>query len=590
MSEKEKELRQSTASRTDAVLHRKLLLYLVPAMLTGAAFSLSEFVDSMIVANLLGSQAMGVIQLGTPVVLLCATIAQMIGVGGSTHYAVSLGERDHKKAAVVFSASFSASLLLGLLLALVGFVFFRPLSGILCTKPSLADGFDAYFSATLYSVPFLVTIMALVAFLPAAGAPGLCTAVNVVANVVNIAMDYVYIRVFSMGVEGAAWATFTGYACGAVILVYAVFSKRVGIRKKIPSPKDWRILPEILKTGGASGLTQLGYAVKFGFCNRLALQFGGVPGLVGMSLVSQGLSVVSIFIAAVQDSAMPILGMLHGQRDSRGKAGVLKRALLLVFFFSVFCTLFFVLFPVPFAALYNVREGEQLAMGVRALSITSLLYPLRGVCIIFMKYLQVIGHKLYAALISAMDGFVLIIPAALLLTAAAGIDGLWWSYPVSGVLLLLYIAVSNLVIRKKQQKTYSGQFPGEKDPAQPILDVTILDQNQDIALLSERVQAACEEAGVSPTVSRRAALLLEEMAVYLRNHKKREDYMDIMMRAYPDSVEIDFRNIGVYVTPDKETEDDIRENMLLMKSMAREISNSYIMGMNNIRIVLDRDA
>ena len=41
--------------------------------------------------------------------------------------------------------------------------------------------------------------------------------------------------------------------------------------------------------------------------------------------------------------------------------------------------------------------------------------------------------------------------------------------------------------------------------------------------------------------------------------------------------------------PDRETEKDIRENMLILKKMSRVIDNSYIMGMNNVRIVLDRN-
>ena len=590
MSENTPENTQTGAGRTDTVLRRKLFLYMLPAMLTGAAFSLSEFVDSMIVANLLDAKAMGVIQLGSPVILVCMMLAQMIGIGGSTLYAISLGERDHEKAGGIFGVSFVVSLSLSLLLTLVGFVFFRPLSGVLCIDTDLTDSFNTYFSALLFSVPFLVTIMSMVSFLPAAGAPGLCTAVNVVANVINVVMDFVYIRVFGMGVEGAAWATFTGYGISAFLLVYAVTSKKVGVRKKRPTLKDFRAVPEILKTGGASGLTQLGYAVKYAFCNNLGIRFGGIPGLVSVSLVSQSVSVISIFIAAVQDSSLPILGMLHGQRDYKGEFNVLKRSLFIMFLFSVLCTLYFNLFPASFAALYSILGGPELEMATRALAITSLLFPLRCVCVIFMKHLQVIGHELYAMILSCLDGFLLIIPVSLILTAAAGINGLWWSYPATGVLLLAFIIVTNLVIAKKHPDTRSGLLLEEKDAAPPQMDVTILDDNQDISQLSEQVRSACTEAGVSPAVSARTALLLEEMTLYLRNHKKREDYLDIMMRVYPDSVELNFRNIGVYVNPDKETEDDIRENMLLLKSMAREIDNSYIMGMNNIRIVLDRNA
>ena len=580
---------QAEAVRTNTLLRRKMLYYLIPAMLTGAAFSLSEFVDSMIVANILDSESMGVVQLGSPVIFVCATIYVLLGRGGSTHYAISQGERDPDQAGRVFSVTFITSLVLGLLILLAGFVFFHPLSRLFCTDPALADRFDAYYSAMLYSVPFLITIMTLTSFLPAAGAPGLCTAVNVVANVVNVTMDYVYIRVFDMGVAGAAWATLTGYVCGAFILVYAIFSKKVGIRKTRPALKDFRMLPELLKTGGASGLTQFCYAVKFAFCNRLALRIGGVAGLIGITLVMQGISVVSIFLSAVVDASAPLLGMLQGQRDYRGQTSVLRRSLLLSLFFSGLCTLYFIIFPASFAWLYDAREGEYLAMALIALPVSSLLYLIRALTVPFTNYLQVIGRKIYAMLISLLDGVGLIIPLSLVMTSVFGINGLWWAFPVSGVFLLAFILIGNHVIAKKHPDRYTGLLLEQADEAPLLLDVSILDNNGDISRLSERVQRACEQSGVSPAVSVSAALLLEEMAVYLGNHANSRDYMDIMMRVYEDEVILNIRNIGPVVNPDRETEKDIRENMLILKKMSRVIDNSYIMGMNNVRIVLDRN-
>lgn len=58
-------------------LSQKFLQYLFPTMMTTVALSLNEFVDSMLVANLLGSRAMAVVSLGFPVMLLMATICQL---------------------------------------------------------------------------------------------------------------------------------------------------------------------------------------------------------------------------------------------------------------------------------------------------------------------------------------------------------------------------------------------------------------------------------------------------------------------------------------------------------------------------------
>ena len=65
--------------RSDRLLRKKYTQYLIPAMITYAALSLNEFVDSMLVSNLLDSDAMGVINLGLPVVLVMSAAYAMLG-------------------------------------------------------------------------------------------------------------------------------------------------------------------------------------------------------------------------------------------------------------------------------------------------------------------------------------------------------------------------------------------------------------------------------------------------------------------------------------------------------------------------------
>ena len=75
-------------------------------MMTTVALSLNEFVDSMLVANLLDSRAMAVVNLGLPVMLLMATIYTLFGTGGATLYAVALGSAIRGRRARLFACPF----------------------------------------------------------------------------------------------------------------------------------------------------------------------------------------------------------------------------------------------------------------------------------------------------------------------------------------------------------------------------------------------------------------------------------------------------------------------------------------------------
>lgn len=87
----------------------KFIRYLIPTMVTTMALSLNEFVDSMIVANLLSSEAMGIVNLGFPVMLIMAAIYTLFGVGRSTLYSIFLGERQTQKAGKILCLSLAAA-------------------------------------------------------------------------------------------------------------------------------------------------------------------------------------------------------------------------------------------------------------------------------------------------------------------------------------------------------------------------------------------------------------------------------------------------------------------------------------------------
>ena len=112
-------------SRSNRLLRKKFFQYLLPTMITYAALSLNEFVDSMLVSNLLDSDAMAIISLGMPVMLVMAAAYSLLGNGGATVYALSLGKRDHETAGRSLTCATAAGLALGLLLLLWSRALFR---------------------------------------------------------------------------------------------------------------------------------------------------------------------------------------------------------------------------------------------------------------------------------------------------------------------------------------------------------------------------------------------------------------------------------------------------------------------------------
>lgn len=580
---------EAAYKRTNKVLLKKFIQYLIPTMATYAALSLNEFLDSMIVSNLLGANAMAVVNLGMPLMLLMAALFSLLGSGGATLYAISLGKRDHETAGKSTTAAITVALASGLFLLAAGFLFFTPLSHILCRDAALQPDFDSYLRILLLSSPFLVTILTFTSFLPAAGYPGSSMIISVIANVVNILMDYVYIRFFHMGVEGAAWATLTGYLLGAVAVVCLKKIKKMRIDFSRSIRQSIHVLKEIIKKGGPDALTQIGFSLQFAACNGIAAVYAGTPGVISMSLCIQALSFISIFISALIGSTVPMLSVLHGQRDLRGKAAVLRIAMIGQFVIAVLMFAMFELLAPQVATLYNVHiiGREELRMAVTALRIYSITFLIRSSYIVYYRYLIVTGFNGYAALVSTLDGFAAIIPVAWLMSCAFGIVGLWWAFPATAVLILLFVILNNRRIAARSNGKYTGVLLLENDEeARPVLDVTITKDAASITGLSEKIRTVCEENGVSRQDAVHAALAIEEMAVYISQIKEHDSYIDILVRLYKGNVEIDFRSLGERYRSLNDAEAGMTENVRLLRGIASSIESEYTLGMNSTRIVI----
>ena len=575
--------------RSNKILTRKMRQYLVPTMVTMAALSLNEFLDSMMVSVLLDSQALAIVNLGLPVMLCMAAVYALLGNGGATLYAICIGKRDMETAGKIFKVSFITGLTAGLLFLILGILFLEPLANILCSDTSLLPMFRSYLRALLISAPFLTTILTFVEFLTPSGAPAVATAVNIVANGIGVGMDYVYIKYFDMGVNAAAWATLTGYSIAALLIAYVLLAKKVNIYQSKVAFSDFSLLGEIVKLGGPSAISQFGFSLKFAFCNNLAITYGGAAGVVSYSLCNQVDSVISIFLAAIAGSSMPLIAILHGQRDFRGETGVLKTALKYQFIVSVTAFTVFSLFPGQVAKIYNITNPAEIELAITAIRIFVILYLFRGFYMIFMKYLQVLKMTTYAMLISIFDGFAGIIPLSFVMCHLFGITGLWFSFGLNACIILTVVIFTNKRIARKSDGALSGiLLTAHEDIADATFDITIQDDDSNISKASKELMNFCLTHDMDTKSATYASLAIEEMAIYTKNHMARNDYMDILARLYEERIEIEFRTLGNTFNPLEITEKDVAENIKLLQGISTTMEYNYIMGMNCTQICINK--
>lgn len=575
-------------SRSDLILRKKLKQYLLPTVASNAALSLNEFLDSMIVSNLLSSKAMAIVNLGMPLMLVFAAVYCLLGNGAATVYAVYLGKRDHESAGRSLTVSMFMSIAVGLSILVFGMLFLNPFANLLCRDTELLSPFTGYLRVLFLSAPFLIGILTFTTVLPSAGYPGYSMAINVVANVVNMIMDYVYIHFFHMGIEGAAWATLTGYLVGLVLIAVLILGKKVHVFVSRKLKASFALLKEVMVQGGPDAVTQIGFSLQFAFCNATAATLAGTAGIVAFSLCIQSNSFVSIFLGSVMGASIPFMSLLHGQRDYNGESSILKTAMRWQLLLCATLSIILVLFAQQIAAIYNIKDASEVPIAVLALRAYCLMLFIRSAIILYFRYLKVVGFAWYAIIISALDSFAAIVPVVWLMSRLFGIGGFCWAFPTTAALIMIIVLTGNICILSRSKGRYKGLLLLENDEnSTPILDVTITDDSSSIAGISEKMQALCRQNGIGERNAVLAALAVEEMAVYITDRKDHKAYMDILVRLHKGNVMIDFRSLGSVFDPLSDTEEDNWTNVRLLRRIASSIENEYVMGMNSTRIVIN---
>lgn len=543
----------------------KFYQFILPNTAKVFAVCISAFVDALIVATLLGSEAMAIVNLGNPIILTVSTIGALLTVGGSTLYASACGAFDKAKADRIFSVATYTALATSLLLTLIAYLTRNTIVSWLCVgNQQLIESSSNYIGILIGSMPVLTAANVLFGFLPSAGKPKMSSMLMLLANVVNLCLDIFFIKVCGMGIEGAAYATVCGY--GIALLWYLVFywQKKVNTLLVRITSHDLLNLKEICSMGASSSLSQLSFVIKITACNSIALHYGGNTGLVAFSVCIQMLSITSVFVGGIGSSMINITATLRGQRDFLSSQKVVNRAYSLIFICALVTLAVFCAFSHQIATLYKASEGEVHNMTVLAIRIFSLAILLRSIIVVFMFYVQSIHKTTYASFISLFDGFVGNLPIALCCCMLMGINGLWWSFPITSVILTLIILGWNLhLLKNDRSMSFRNILLIERD-ADVVHEESVTEELTDASDSLIFAHETIKAKGWSATLSSYLTTLVA---------RKSPVKIDWLIRQFPDRLILDIRSNVDSIT---EIQTTVPDNT--------KVTNEMVLGMNCLRI------
>ena len=570
--------------RNYKLLRNKFGEFFFPTLFTSMAGNICLFVDGLIVSFLIGASNLAPIQIVAPVISFVNLIYWMIGLGGSVLCSVSKAEFDDETSNSYFSVSIISLISIGVLIAILGMLFSGNIAQFLCiSQPELVPDVTSYFIALIIGMPFLCYMMSLSYFIRADGIPSLPFRAILVANIVNICFDIIYIKVFGMGLSGAALATSTGYLVGSILISYYFFKKERTLEFiRLKANSFFKFLKKIVTSGFSSASTQLYLTLKLLVINILVGLCIGKAGVVAFSICYNSLFILYIFLIGTAQTMSPIVSVYFKEEDYSGVNFIVKRSLKIVLASSLALSVLLIVYPQALLFLYSVKNPADVPVVLNALRIFAISYVGTAITFLYTFYAQAIQKNQLSTIISLLEGFVLPISVAVILIYPLGGDGIWISFAMAELLTILFIFFYSKYINKKTNGEYTGFFINKHNDDEKVFEHTISGDVEDAVKLSRGVQDYLKGNKSATLVS----LAIEEMLVNIINNNESIDTIDVIVRNDDDNILISIKDTGVEFNPVIEKESLEFDNISVLNKIADKIDYSRVLGLNSTVITI----
>lgn len=173
--------------------------------------------DTIIVGKINGDEALAAVGVSFAVTMVMIAVATGTGIGTSVLIAKYCGAGNKSKVKTGISTVLIFSLMIAALIAVLGVVLSMPLLRLLKTPQNIINDAADYLRIYSLGMPFMFLYNVQASVFSALGNSKTPFHLLVMSSLLNIGLDLLFVGGFSMGVSGAAWATFIAQGVSAVI-------------------------------------------------------------------------------------------------------------------------------------------------------------------------------------------------------------------------------------------------------------------------------------------------------------------------------------------------------------------------------------
>lgn len=254
---------------------KKIVIFTIPMLIGNIAQQLYNTVDSIVVGRYVGDNALAAVGSANPILNLLLVLFMGISVGAGVMVSQYFGAKEREELSKTIGNCITLTAIASVIIMVLGALGIRPLLELLHTPESILDWCNSYLMILIMGIAGCAYYNILCGILRGLGDSVSALVYLLVATVINIILDLLFVAGFQMGVSGVALATVIAQAISAILCILKLCRMRDIFDL---SPRHLKVSGHhamtIIRLGVPSGLTQAIFSLALIVVQSLTNSFG----------------------------------------------------------------------------------------------------------------------------------------------------------------------------------------------------------------------------------------------------------------------------------------------------------------------------
>ncbi len=203
---------------------KQLVIFAIPLLIGNLFQQLYNTVDSVVVGNFIGDQALAAVNSSGPIIDMLVSFFTGLSLGSGVLISNYYGGQDRQGVFCSVHTAMALGIVFSLFATIVGIIFTPSILTLVKVDPSVINQSIVYLRLYFLGVSGLIIYNMVSGILRAVGDSRHPLYFLIVSSFINVVLDLLFVIVFKMGIAGVAIATSIAQVASAILSIYILIT------------------------------------------------------------------------------------------------------------------------------------------------------------------------------------------------------------------------------------------------------------------------------------------------------------------------------------------------------------------------------